>query len=99
MKSESNVNDTRKSALKSQEDLVEERLQRVQKGSEDEPARQEHENKQHEDAHAVINLNQAVRQEVPQNVASIKRRKGNQIEDEEQKINQDDKVKQERDGK
>src|SRR5215469_16240724 len=87
------------SLLKGRENAVKEGLQWIKEDAEDESSRDDHEYPQGEEAHAVIDLQCVVGQKVTQNAASVQRREGNQVEDEEQKIDQDDEVKQQRNRK
>jgi hypothetical protein len=85
--------------LQREEQRVEGRLQWIQEDAEDQTAADEHDEDHPEHADAVVDLKRFVRQKVPQNMASIERRYGDEVEHKEQKVQQNDVVEKQSDGK
>src|ERR1700722_8765815 len=83
--------------LNGEEDVVEDVVEWIEEGG-DEAAADEEEKDQGEHAHAVIELDGFVGEEVTEDVAAVERWKRDEIEDEEKQVDEDDEVEKERDG-
>ena len=79
--------------------MVEGREQRTEEDSEDETAANEEEEKEAEHADAVVKLESLVGQEVAYDVASVERWDRDEVEDEEEKVYEDDEVEEKSDRK
>ena len=75
------------------EDAVERNEQRPDKTTADKEKDEESEH-----THAVVELGGLVGEEVAEDVATVERRKRNEVEDEEKQVDEDDEVEKERDG-
>src|ERR1700754_1714355 len=90
----SNKDDTG-SALERSKEAVKGPLQWIKEDAEDETAAEKHDKNHPEHTDAVVNLQSSGWQKVPEDVAAIKRRDWDQVEDKEQQIEQNDVVKKE----
>ena len=77
--------------------MVEDAVERDEERG-DETAADEEEDDQAEHTHAVVELGGLVGEEVAEDVATVERRKRNEVEDEEKQVDEDDEVEKERDG-
>ena len=69
----------------------------IEEDAEDDAAAEQHDDDHSEDTDAVVDAQGAVGEEVPEDVAAVEGRNGNEVEDEEDEIEQDDVVEEEGD--
>ena len=78
--------------------MIEDVVEGIEEGG-DEAATYEKEDDEGEHAHAIVDLDCFVWEEMAEDAAAVERRKRDEVEDEEQQVDEDDKVKEECDGK
>src|SRR6185437_4034470 len=83
----------KKRCSKHKEKAIESPQKRVEEYGKDEAPPDKKQDNQPNHPHPVIELHRPIRQKVPQNMASIQWRNGDQVEDEQQKVDKYHKIK------
>src|SRR5580704_726534 len=82
--------------LDAEEDVLEEAQQWIEEDAEDYPSPKEEDQEEADRPDAVVDLQRAIGQIVPEDVAAVEWWNGDEVEDEQQQIDEDDVVQQQR---
>src|SRR5579871_2325730 len=84
--------------LDAEEDVLEETQQWIKEDAEDYPSPSEEYEEEANRPDAIVDLERSIGQIVAEDAAAVERWDGDEVEDEQQQVDEDDVVKQQRDG-